>query len=76
MAAGSIRSLCPRYARVIGLTGGIGSGKSHARKFLESLGAVTIDCDSLAHRAYLPGTRGIKRLKDIAGDSIFDAKGK
>lgn len=41
---------------VIGLTGGICSGKSHAVDCLADLGAVVVDCDKLGHAAYAKGT--------------------
>ena len=37
---------------VIGLTGGIASGKTSVAKRLEKLGATRIDCDALGHKAY------------------------
>ncbi len=42
--------------KVIGLTGGIGSGKSTVSKFLANLGAVVIDADKVGHEAFKPGT--------------------
>jgi len=42
--------------RVIGLTGGIGSGKSTVAKYLAELGAVVIDSDKLGHDASKPDT--------------------
>jgi dephospho-CoA kinase len=42
--------------RVIGLTGGIGSGKSTVAHFLTELGAVIIDADKVGHEALLPGS--------------------
>lgn len=42
---------------VIGLTGTMGSGKSHASEFLGSLGAQLIDADRLGHEAYRKGTQ-------------------
>ncbi|MBI2935610.1 MAG: dephospho-CoA kinase, partial [Chloroflexi bacterium] len=41
---------------VIGLTGGIGTGKSEVSKLLQELGAVVIDADRLGHEAYRPHT--------------------
>ena len=46
----------PIYQHVIGLTGGIASGKSAIAKRLENLGAGIVECDTLGHRAYLPET--------------------
>ncbi len=42
--------------KVIGLTGGIGSGKSTVSQFLIELGAVIIDADRVGHEAFKPGT--------------------
>ena len=39
---------------VIGLTGGIGTGKSEVARILEEIGAYIIDADRLGHSAYLP----------------------
>ncbi|MDH5695427.1 MAG: dephospho-CoA kinase [Dehalococcoidia bacterium] len=41
--------------KVIGLTGGIGSGKSTVSQFLAELGAVIIDADKIGHEAFKPG---------------------
>ena len=40
-------------AYVIGLTGGIASGKTSIARRFEKLGAARIDCDALGHMAYL-----------------------
>jgi len=42
--------------KVIGLTGGIGSGKSTVSRFLSELGAVIIDADRVGHEAFKPDT--------------------
>ncbi|XP_038045169.1 bifunctional coenzyme A synthase-like, partial [Patiria miniata] len=52
----------PGTPYVIGLTGGIASGKSSVCRRLEGLGAAVIDCDKLGHKAYLPGTQGFRRV--------------
>ena len=39
---------------VIGLTGGVGTGKSEALKILGKLGAYTVDTDEMAHQLYEP----------------------
>lgn len=41
--------------RIIGLTGGIASGKSTVSRILQSMGAVTIDADAIAHELAEPG---------------------
>ena len=45
-------------APVIGLTGGIGSGKSAVAGILAELGARVIDADRIGHEVYGPGTEG------------------
>ena len=45
----------------IGLTGGIGTGKSLVSNLLNDLGATVINADLLGHEAYLPGTIGLTR---------------
>jgi dephospho-CoA kinase len=52
---------------VIGLTGGIGAGKSTAARRFEELGAEIIDVDTLGHLVLLPGGR--------AHDAVLDAFG-
>jgi Dephospho-CoA kinase len=64
-----------RYARVLGLTGSIASGKSHARTFLGELGAVVVDAvdaDALGHRAYARGSRGFRNVVAAFGEGIVD----
>ena len=42
---------------VVGLTGGIGTGKTQVSEILASLGATIINADLVGHEAYLPNTR-------------------
>jgi len=53
------------------LTGGIGSGKSTAAKYLATLGAHIIDADKLGHEAYMPGTRAYKEIVKTFGEDIL-----
>ena len=46
----------------IGLTGGIGSGKSEVSRFLESFGAYIIDTDILAREAVAPNSDGLRAI--------------
>ena len=46
----------------VGLTGGIGSGKSEVARILESLGAYIIDTDKLAREAVAPGSDGLRQI--------------
>jgi len=57
--------------RVIGLTGGIASGKSTVARILERLGAVVIDADILAREAVLPGTPAHQAIVDSFGPEIL-----
>ncbi len=56
---------------VVGLTGGIGSGKSLAAQFFAELGAFVIDADQLARDAIERGSEGFDQLIATFGDSIL-----
>ena len=58
---------------IIGLTGGIASGKSTAALHLGSLGAHVIDADVLGHRAYDPGTAAHKAVIETFGEAVRGA---
>ena len=55
----------------IGLTGGIGSGKSTAAKILAELGAPAIDADKVGHEIYQPGAPAYRELIDAFGEGIL-----
>lgn len=57
--------------RVIGLTGGIGSGKSLAAEYFADLGALVIDADQLARAAIERGSKGFDEVVTLFGDSIL-----
>jgi dephospho-CoA kinase len=57
-------------AITIGLTGGIGSGKSTAAKILTELGAPAIDADKVGHEIYQPGAPAYRELIDTFGEGI------
>ena len=59
----------------IGLTGGIGSGKSTVGAMLASLGAVVIDTDLIARRLTLPGGAAIDAIRTAFGAAFIDASG-
>jgi dephospho-CoA kinase len=61
--------------RRIGLTGGIGSGKSTVAQLLRSRGAEVIDADDLAHQATAPGGPAIEPLRQQFGPASIDAAG-
>jgi dephospho-CoA kinase len=59
----------------VGLTGGIGSGKSAVAELLASYGAVIIDADVLAREAVEPGTPGLARVVDEFGPDVLAPDG-
>lgn len=59
----------------IGLTGGIGSGKSAVADLLTGHGAVIIDADLLAREAVEPGTPGLAQIVDEFGPGVLTAQG-
>jgi dephospho-CoA kinase len=66
--------------KVIGLTGGIGSGKSTVSQLLAEMGAVLLDADKVGHEAYQPGTEAWKEVvaafgrEIVASDESIDRK--
>ena len=59
--------------RVIGLTGGIGSGKSTVARFMAEQGAVVIELDKLGHEAMKPDSKVWKLLVEEFGSEIVSA---
>ena len=66
----------PRTARVVGLTGGIGSGKSTAAAMLGSLGAFVVDCDGLGRQVIESHGRAYARVVDRFGPDIVRDDGQ
>jgi dephospho-CoA kinase len=60
---------------LVGLTGGIGSGKSTVAAMLVERGAVVVDADDLARRAVDPGTPGFQRVREAFGDAVVRPDG-
>jgi len=61
--------------KVIGLTGGIGSGKSTVSQFLAELGAVIIDADKVGHEAFKPDTELWQEVVAAFGRQILAPEG-
>ncbi len=59
----------------IGLTGGVGCGKSTVSSYLKELGIPVIDGDKLAREAVTPGSDAMKKIRDAFGDDVFTAEG-
>lgn len=65
-----------RRTRVIGLTGGIASGKSTVAAMLRELGAPLVDADELARRVVEPGTPGLAAVVEHFGAGVLDPDGQ
>lgn len=61
---------------VVGLTGGIASGKSTVARLLAERGAHVIDADLLGHRAYEPGAAGYQGVVKAFGPDVVAEDGK
>lgn len=59
----------------IGLTGGVGSGKSTVSSYLKELGIPIIDGDRLAREAVIPGSPAMVKIREEFGDDIFLSDG-
>jgi dephospho-CoA kinase len=60
----------------VGLTGGIGSGKSEVSKRLAAQGAVVIDADAIAREVVAAGTDGLAEVVEAFGPEILRADGQ
>jgi dephospho-CoA kinase len=61
---------------VVGLTGGIGSGKSEVARRLAARGAVVIDADAIAREVVEPGTPGLQQVAEAFGaDAVLRPDG-
>jgi dephospho-CoA kinase len=61
--------------KLIGLTGGAGSGKSTVAGMLRDLGAVIVDADEAAHAVYEPGTPGFEAVvREFGEDYVRDGR--
>ena len=61
--------------RVIGLTGGIGTGKSTVARLLAEAGAVVIDADAIVHELQAPGSPVLAEIAAAFGSDVLDASG-
>ena len=59
----------------VGLTGGIGAGKSEVSRLLVACGAVLIDADRIAREVVAPGTPGLASVVEAFGEEILTADG-
>ncbi|HEY7282360.1 MAG TPA: dephospho-CoA kinase [Actinomycetota bacterium] len=61
---------------LVGLTGGIGSGKSTVARMLEARGAVVFDADEFARQAIAAGTPGFRRVVETFGRRVVGEDGE
>ena len=61
--------------RVLGLTGGVGMGKSTAARLLKKAGLPVVDSDDLAREAVQPGTEGLAEIADEFGEGFLKPNG-
>ncbi|MDO5101846.1 MAG: dephospho-CoA kinase [Lautropia sp.] len=61
---------------LIGLTGGIGSGKSLVADLFVARGAALIDTDQIAHALTAPGGRAIPAIREAFGDAVIAEDGR
>ena len=62
--------------KILGITGNIGSGKSVATAYLETLGAAVIDADQIGHQIIRRGEAAYEPLLAAFGESFLDVKGE
>jgi len=62
--------------RVVGLSGGIGSGKSTVSRQLAALGATVIDADAIVHELQAPGSPMLAEIAAAFGPGVIDAEGR
>ena len=60
---------------IIGLTGGIGSGKTTVAQLFSDLGVPVIDTDDIARRLTLPGQPLLASIQNQFGEAVFNADG-
>ncbi|MCA1843527.1 MAG: dephospho-CoA kinase, partial [Actinobacteria bacterium] len=60
----------------VGLSGGIGSGKSTVARALARKGAVVIDADAIAREVVEPGQPGLARVVERFGSDVLDSDGR
>lgn len=64
------------YMLVVGLTGGIASGKSTVSRIFQENGVPVVCADDLARRAVEQGSSGLEEIRRVFGIGVFDAQGE
>ncbi|MCQ1245725.1 dephospho-CoA kinase [Staphylococcus aureus] len=62
--------------KVIGLTGGIASGKSTVSELLSVFGFKVVDADKAAREAVKKGSKGLAQVREVFGDEAIDENGE
>ncbi len=60
---------------IVGLTGGIASGKSTAARLFQRLGVPVVDADQIARDVVEPGEPALEAIRERFGDGVLDARG-
>ncbi|WP_371826301.1 dephospho-CoA kinase [Alicyclobacillus fastidiosus] len=61
---------------IVGLTGGIGTGKSTVSDMLRQMGAYVVDADVWARRVVEPGSEGLEEIRKTFGDVVLERDGR
>jgi dephospho-CoA kinase len=61
---------------LVGLTGGIASGKSHVANIFGQLGAAVIDADQVAREVVVSGSPGLAQVVDVFGEDVLTPSGE
>src|SRR5207237_2745002 len=69
-------SLVSVAAYVVGMTGGIGSGKTEVARAFAALGVEVVDADAIAHRLSMPGQAGHAAMIAAVDDAILSPSGE
>src|SRR6266702_6697336 len=65
----------PNFVKLIGLTGGVGSGKSTVAGILRDLGADIVGADEASHAVYAPGTPGFDAVvREFGAEYVRDGQ--
>ncbi|HIU34546.1 MAG TPA: dephospho-CoA kinase [Candidatus Pullichristensenella excrementigallinarum] len=60
---------------IVGVTGGIGSGKSEAAKYLATLGAMHVDADAISHELTSTDPETLREIQETFGEEVFTPEG-
>lgn len=65
-----------RAPLIVGLTGGIGSGKSTVADLLVERGGILVDTDQIAHQLTAPGGQAMNAIRETFGDAVIASDGR